>query len=79
MSTLTFAAGIYDSHGTWVTGEQKHTDLKLQDSQLQDMRAKGVDVRDSFQLKPGEYLLREVVQNSEDRRLATLNRDIQVP
>lgn len=79
LNTLTFVAGIYDSDGKWVTGEQKQFNLKLPDSQLQDMRAKGVGVRNTFQLKPGKYLLREVVEDSEDHHMAALNRELQVP
>ncbi len=79
VNLLIFVAGIYDGDGKWVTGEQKQFDLKLPDDQLKDMRAKGVAIRNTFQLKPGTYLLREVVQDSEDHHLAAVNQSVQVP
>lgn len=78
VDSLVFVAGIYDGEGKWVTGQQKHFDLKVPDAQLQDMRAKGVGVRTMFELKPGTYLLREVVQDSEEHHLGVINRSVQV-
>jgi VWFA-related protein len=79
VNTLVFIAGIYDGNGKWVAGKQKQVGLKLPDDQLQDMRAKGVGVKDTFELKPGTYLLREVVQESEDHHLGAVNREVKVP
>jgi hypothetical protein len=79
VNTLIFVAGIYDGNGKWVRGEQRRVDLKLPDAQLQDMRARGVGLRETFQLNPGTYLLREVVQDSEDRHLSAINREVKIP
>ena len=79
VNSLVFIAGIYDGNGKWVAGKQKQVGLKLPDDQLQDMRAKGVGVKDTFELKPGTYLLREVVQESEDHHLGAVNREVKVP
>jgi VWFA-related protein len=78
VNTITFVAGIYDDNGRWVDGEQKRFDLTLPDSELNDMRTSGAGVKHTFKLKPGKYLLREVVQDSEDHHLAALNRSIEI-
>ncbi len=78
VNTLIFVAGVYDDAGNWVTGEQKRFNLKLPDAELQDMRSKGVAIRNTFQLKPGTYLLREVVEDSEDHHLGATNRSVEV-
>jgi len=77
-NTVTFVTGIYDDDGKWVNGEKKQFDLKLPDSELKDMQASGVGVRNTFKLKPGKYLLREVVQDTEDHHIAALNRTVEV-
>ena len=79
VNTLTFVAGIYDGNGKWVSGEQKRIDLKLPDAQLQDMRARGVGLKETFQLNPGTYRLREVVQDFEDRHLGAINLEVKIP
>ena len=79
VNTVTFVVGIYDNDGKWVNGEQKRFDLTLPDAQLKDMRASGVGVKNTFNLKPGKYLLREVVQDSEDHHLAALNQNVEIP
>src|SRR5437016_3182388 len=56
INTITFVAGIYDREAKWVRGQQKRFDVTLPDSQLKDMRANGVGVKNTFQLKPGTYL-----------------------
>jgi VWFA-related protein len=79
INTLIFVAGIYDGNGKWVRGEQKRFDLKLPDAQLQEMRASGVGLKETFQLNPGTYRLRQVVQDSEDRHLGAINLEVKVP
>ncbi len=79
LNRLMFAAGIYDETGKWVNGEQKQVDLEVPDEQLKDMRANGVGVQHTFKLKPGKYLLREVVQDSGDRHLAAMSRSVEIP
>lgn len=79
LNTVIFVAGIYDSDGNWVNGEKKQVDLKLPESELKDMQTRGVGVRNTFKLKAGKYLLREVVQDTEDHHIAALNRMVEVP
>ena len=79
LNTVIFLAGIYDNDGKWVNGEKKQFDLKLPNSELKDMQARGVGVRNTFKLKPGKYLLREVVLDTEDHRIAALNRTLDIP
>ena len=79
LNTLIFVAGIYDNDGSWINGEKKQVDLKLPDSELQDMQTRGVGVRNTFKLKSGRYLLRAVVQDTEDHHIAALNQMVEVP
>lgn len=79
VNTLIFVAGIYDGDGKWVRGEQKRVDLELPDAQLQDMRDRGVGLRETFLLNPGTYLLRLVVEDSEDHHLGAINREVKIP
>jgi hypothetical protein len=79
LNTVIFVAGIYDNDGKWVNGEKKQFDLKLPDTELKDMQARGIGVRNTFKLKPGKYLLREVVEETENHHVAALNRTIEVP
>lgn len=78
LNTVFFLTGIYDSDGRWVTGEKKKFNLKLTDPDLKQLRARGVRVLNTFKLKPGKYVLREVVQDTEDHQVAALNRVVEV-
>lgn len=79
LNTLIFVAGIYDNDGKWLNGEKKRVDLRLPESELKEMQARGVGVRNTFKVPPGKYLLREVVEDTEDHHFAALNRTVVVP
>ena len=74
VNSLILVAGIFDREGKWLVGEKKQADLKL--AELEDTRA--VAIEHSFQLKPGAYLLREIVQDSQDHHFSAVNRPITI-
>jgi len=79
VNSFTFATGVYDSDGKWVTGEEKKVDVKLSDSQLAEMKMNGVGIKNSFHLRPGKYLVREIVTDSEAHHVGAVNRTVEVP
>jgi VWFA-related protein len=74
VNSLIFVVGIFDRKGKWLVGGKKQADLKL--AELEDTRAVAIEL--SFQLKPGAYLLREIVQDSQDHHLSVINRPITI-
>jgi len=74
VDSLIFVAGIFNREGKWLIGEKKQADLKR--AELEDTRA--VAIEHSFQLKPGAYLLREIVQDLQDRHLSAIDRPITI-
>ncbi len=77
-NTVTFVSVIYDGSGKYVTGQQRQARVDLPDDALPNLLAAGMDVKVTFQLKPGTYTIREVVTDSEDHHMAAFSRSVEV-
>jgi hypothetical protein len=53
--------------------------MRLKDETLVDRAAQGITVRDQFDVKPGTYLLRLVVRDSEGQQMSAQNGAIEIP
>ncbi len=78
-NTVTFVCVIFDGAGKSVGGKQQQARIDVPDSALAHLLETGVDVRLTFQLKPGDYTVREVVTDSEDHSITALSRGVNVP
>lgn len=77
-NNLTIVSGIFDRDGNYVTGAEKILELHLKDDTLANKLASGLDVRSSFDVKPGGYAVRLVVRD-EDGQIAAANGTVQIP
>lgn len=76
---LTVVTVLFDTAGNYVDGQQKVLDLKLKDATLAKLREDGMNLKIAFTVKPGTYLVREVVQDSESDQLSALSSQIEIP
>jgi uncharacterized protein (DUF2141 family) len=76
---LAVAAAVFDNNGNLLTGQQKVLQLRLKDATLEQIQKQGLRVDFAFDLKPGAYLLRIVVRDSEGAQMSATNRGVQIP
>jgi hypothetical protein len=76
---LVVASGIFDRNGNLVTGNQKTVEMHLRDQTLESRLGSGITVRSSFDLKPGSYVIRLVVRDSEGQLMAAANGAVDIP
>lgn len=76
---LTFATAIFDENGNYVTGNEKIIEMKLKDITYERLLVSGLNVKSSFDVKPGSYLVRQVVRDSEGAQLAAHNGAVIIP
>jgi VWFA-related protein len=76
---LTVVAALFDRNGNFVTGTQKVIIMKLRDETLARLSQTGVTVRTNFDVKPGDYVVRLVVRDSNAALLAAESGSVQVP
>jgi hypothetical protein len=76
---LTVVAAIFDRDGNFVTGTQRTVIMNLRDDTFQRLSRTGVTVRTSFDLKPGDYVVRLVVRDSNASALSAENGVVEIP
>ncbi len=79
MDELTVITVLFDPAGNYVDGQQKVFTLKLKDSTLTRLGEAGLNLKTNFSVKPGTYLVREVVQDSEGDQLSALSSQVEIP
>jgi VWFA-related protein len=76
---LTVATAIFDENGNYVTGGEKIVQMKLLDPTYDRLVLSGLNLKTSFDVKPGTYLVRQVVRDSEGSQLAARNGAVVIP
>ncbi|HXC87456.1 MAG TPA: VWA domain-containing protein [Candidatus Cybelea sp.] len=76
---LTVATAIFDENGNYVTGGEKIVQMKLLDLTYDRLSLSGLNLKTSFDVKPGTYLVRQVVRDSEGSQLAARNGAVVIP
>jgi VWFA-related protein len=79
LNTVTFIFAIFDQKENLVQSQRRRARVDVLDAQLPDLFKSGVDADMTFSLKPGIYRIREVVADSEEHRMATFTRNVQIP
>jgi VWFA-related protein len=76
---LIFATALFDRDGKFVLGTEKRFELRLLDSTLARLAQTGITVKAEFDLKPGTYLVRQIVRDSQAGQLSELNHTVEIP
>jgi VWFA-related protein len=76
---LTVATAIFDENGNYITGGEKIVQMKLLDPTYNRLLQSGLNLKTSFDVKPGSYLVRQVVRDSEGSQLAARNGAVIIP
>jgi len=78
-NTLTVVSGIFDRNGNFVSGIEKIVELRLRDETMAKLPATGINIRSTFDVPPGAYVLRLVVRDAEGQTMAARNGAVQIP
>ncbi|HEY7392770.1 MAG TPA: VWA domain-containing protein [Bryobacteraceae bacterium] len=76
---LTIVSGVFDRNGNFISGLEKIVELRLRDETLAKLPASGINIRSTFDLTPGSYVLRLVVRDAEGETMAARNGAVQIP
>jgi hypothetical protein len=76
---LMVVSGLFDRNGNLVTGNSKTVEMRLKDQTLESSMNSGITVKSSFDVKPGSYMIRLVVRDSEGQLMAAANGTVDIP
>jgi VWFA-related protein len=78
IDTLTFDTAVFDRDGKYVAGKESSLDFRLPDAKLVELLKTGINAQTSFHVPPGTYRIREVVRDTESRKMSALNCNVEV-
>jgi VWFA-related protein len=76
---ITVATAIFDENGNFIIGGEKIIEMRLLDATYDKLLRSGLNLKSSFDVKPGSYLVRQVVRDSEGAQLAARNGAVVIP
>lgn len=76
---LTVVSALFDRNGVFLQGSEKTLQMRLKDETLQSKLGSGITMRASFDVKPGSYLVRLVVRDTEGRLMSAENGAVEIP
>jgi hypothetical protein len=69
---------IFDENGNVVTGGEKHLTMDLNEEQYHQLTQAGLTVNSSFDLKPGRYLVRQLIKDTASDETSSRNQSIEI-
>ena len=76
---LTVATVIFDENGNYVAGGEKILEMRLLDKTYERLSNTGLTMKSSFDVKPGKYVVRQVIRDSEGAQMAAKNGSVVIP
>jgi VWFA-related protein len=76
---LTVVSALFDRNGTFLQGSEKTLQMRLKDETLQNKLGSGITLKASFDVKPGSYMVRLVVRDTEGRLMSAENGAVEIP
>jgi VWFA-related protein len=76
---LTLVVGLFDQNGNFISAFQKVIEMRLKDATLDAWIKAGIEVATDFNVKPGKYLVRLVVRDSEGSSMAEQSTGVEIP
>ena len=78
-NTVTMVTGIFDRDGNYMQGIKKVMELHLKDDTLANRLTRGATIKTDFDLRPGTYLVRQVVRDAEGQQMSATNAAVVIP
>jgi VWFA-related protein len=75
---LIFVTALFDTENHFLAGTQGIMDLRLKKETLATVSNQGLDAKLSLQVPPGNYRLRQVVQETGDGHITAISRTVQI-
>jgi VWFA-related protein len=76
---LTVVTVIFDNNGNYLVGEEKTVNLKLSGPAYEHVMNSGLALKGNFDLKPGKYVVRQVIRESEGAQMSARTGTVDIP
>jgi VWFA-related protein len=76
---LSFVTAVFDQDGHTVSIKEKIVEFQMHDNVLARFVQSGITMKTLFDVKPGTYMVRAVVRDSESGQISGMNRTVEIP
>jgi hypothetical protein len=76
---LTIVAALFDHDGKMIKAIEKNVGLNLLDKTYEELSRTGVTVKTDFDVKPGDYVVRLVVRDSNAGQISAESGVVEIP
>lgn len=76
---LTVVTAVFDHNGNFLQSNQKLVQMRWKTETLQAKLASGITLKASFDVKPGQYLVRVVARDSDQQLMSAENGTVEIP
>jgi VWFA-related protein len=77
-NVLTCVSALFNHNGNFIQGTQKVVTMHWKDETLQNRLASGITLKTNFAVKPGSYMVRMVVRDSEGQLMSAENGTVDI-
>jgi hypothetical protein len=77
-NNLQVVSALFDRNGNYITGIEKIVEMRLLDATVEN-KLRPITVKTSFDVKPGNYVVRLVVRDSEEQLMAAQTSAVDIP
>jgi hypothetical protein len=75
---LTLVTVLFDGNGKYLTAQEKTLEMRLLDTTLARLSPSGLTLKISFDVKPGTYMVRQVVRDGQGAQISGISRSVQI-
>jgi hypothetical protein len=79
LDDVTMMVGIFDGDGNYVTGQKKTLKMHLSDTTLRKLESSGATMTTEVNVKPGNYVVRAAVLESESQQMSAGSQSVAIP
>lgn len=79
LDDVTLMVALFDGDGNYVSGQKKTIKMHLSDSTLRRLEGTGATMTTELNVKPGRYLVRAVLGESESQQLGAASESVEIP
>jgi len=76
---VTLVTAVFDRNGNYLQGNQRRLQMRWKDETLQSKLGSGITMKSSFDVKPGNYMVRVVVRDGEQQLMSAENGAVEIP
>lgn len=79
LDDLTLIVALFDRDGKYIAAKNQTINLRLSNAKLEQLKTVGGQGEIDFDVKPGSYVVRAVLRESESKRLGAASQNVEVP